>query len=213
MAIKERKEDEKKRRKDLILQAAITLIQQKGFENTTMDDIAQQAELSKGTLYLYFADKSNIHYAIKKKALILLNETLQSILQKDYNGATMIKEMLSSLFDLIEKNKAFTQAMMLYEHNVKADLTHGIEEQECYDLQTELMMLILRSVQIGLVDGSMKSDVPPKILTIIIINQITGILTLILSPSPKKQKILAEYNHSVTQLMEVFLNNLLNINE
>ncbi len=213
MRTKESKEDEKKRRKDLIIQAAITLIQQKGFENTTMDDIAQQAELSKGTLYLYFTDKTNIHFAIKKKALILLNKRLQIILQKDYNGAKMIKEMLSELFDMVEQNKAFTQAMMLYEHHVKSDQIHSTEEQDCYILQSELMMLILRAVQVGLLDGSMQSNVPPKVLTLIILNQLTGILTLVLSPSPQKQRILTEHNYSVNHLMEVFLNNLLNINE
>ena len=73
MGTSERKERERKRRKNQILNAAISLIEEKGFDKTTMDEIAEQTELSKGTLYLYYNDKASLFQAIKKRALQYLH--------------------------------------------------------------------------------------------------------------------------------------------
>ena len=57
MGIQERKEREKERRRQQIMVAAKRVFSNKGFNKATMEDIAQEAELSPGTLYLYFKNK------------------------------------------------------------------------------------------------------------------------------------------------------------
>ncbi|MBT3338133.1 MAG: TetR/AcrR family transcriptional regulator [Anaerolineae bacterium] len=47
-------------RKEQITEAATTIFSQKGFDKARMDDIAKEANLSKGTLYLYFKSKDAI---------------------------------------------------------------------------------------------------------------------------------------------------------
>ena len=64
MGTKERKEREKEVRKKTILEAAKTVFFQKGFQGTTMDQIAEVAELSKGSLYLYFPSKEEFGLAV-----------------------------------------------------------------------------------------------------------------------------------------------------
>ena len=54
MGTKERKARERKFREDMILDAAEKVFFTKGFDNSTMDDVAKTAELSKGSLYNYF---------------------------------------------------------------------------------------------------------------------------------------------------------------
>lgn len=53
------------RKKD-ILEAALQLFASKGFNDTTMDDIALSAGVAKGTIYLYFESKERILLALKK---------------------------------------------------------------------------------------------------------------------------------------------------
>lgn len=64
MGVSERKEREKERRRQEILDAAEKVFFKKGVENATMDDVAEEAELSKATLYLYFCSKDEIYFAI-----------------------------------------------------------------------------------------------------------------------------------------------------
>jgi TetR/AcrR family transcriptional regulator, repressor of fatR-cypB operon len=64
-----RKEREKRARQHEILKAARELFVTKGFRETTLDEIAHQAEFGKGTLYNYFANKEEIFRAIVEQAI------------------------------------------------------------------------------------------------------------------------------------------------
>lgn len=45
-----------------IYEAAITLVQEKGFENVSIEDITTRANTAKGTFYLYFKSKQDLIY-------------------------------------------------------------------------------------------------------------------------------------------------------
>ena len=51
----------KKQKKNALLQTAFDLFRDKGFAKTTISDIVSDAGLAKGTFYLYFKDKWQIH--------------------------------------------------------------------------------------------------------------------------------------------------------
>jgi AcrR family transcriptional regulator len=74
MGINERREREKTERRKAILDCARELILLHGVEKVTMEDIAQKAELSKATLYLYFSNKE-----------ILLNEICEETTREFYD--------------------------------------------------------------------------------------------------------------------------------
>lgn len=67
MGVAARKQREKEERRAAILDAAEAVFASKGVAETTMDDIAQQAELGKGTLYLYFTSKNELYLAIANR--------------------------------------------------------------------------------------------------------------------------------------------------
>ncbi|MEO8168159.1 MAG: helix-turn-helix domain-containing protein, partial [bacterium] len=60
MGIIERKEREKEHRREDIIAAAQKIFFEKGLPSATMDEIAEAAELSKGTLYLYYKSKEDL---------------------------------------------------------------------------------------------------------------------------------------------------------
>jgi hypothetical protein len=64
MGVAERKEREKQQRRNDIIDAAEKLFFAKGHDNTTVDDIAKEAELSKGTVYLYFSSKEDLMFGV-----------------------------------------------------------------------------------------------------------------------------------------------------
>lgn len=61
-AAADRKEASAKRRSE-ILQAARTVFARQGYAKTVVEDIASQAGIGKGTLYLYFPSKEQIYFA------------------------------------------------------------------------------------------------------------------------------------------------------
>jgi AcrR family transcriptional regulator len=60
VATERRRAREKEERRDALLVAARKVFFDKGIHRATVDDVAQQAEVSKGTVYLYFETKESI---------------------------------------------------------------------------------------------------------------------------------------------------------
>lgn len=84
MGVQERREREKEYRKNQILSAAEKLFLTYGYENVTMDGIAKECELSKGTLYLYYKSKEELFYTLVIKEMdILINMFRESIKNED----------------------------------------------------------------------------------------------------------------------------------
>ena len=69
MGIQERKERERERRRQQIIVAAKRVFSNKGFNKATMEDIATEAELSPGTLYLYFKNKEELYASLSIRIL------------------------------------------------------------------------------------------------------------------------------------------------
>ena len=59
-----RTDDEKQARRQFILATAEQLLRREGFDTFTMNKLAAEAELAKGTLYLYFATREELFLAL-----------------------------------------------------------------------------------------------------------------------------------------------------
>lgn len=60
-----------------ILNAAIELFRDRGFEATRLEDVADKAGVSKATIYLYFESKEDLFYAlIREKVVPMLEQTI-----------------------------------------------------------------------------------------------------------------------------------------
>jgi TetR/AcrR family transcriptional regulator, repressor for uid operon len=68
--------------REKIVGAAIIAFSVHGYDRTRMDDIAETAKLSKGTLYLYFKNKEEIFYAISENNIRELKEQLSVLFTK-----------------------------------------------------------------------------------------------------------------------------------
>lgn len=79
MGVQERREREKQARQDAILEAAQEIFFAKGLDQATIDEVAEKAELSKGTIYLYFKSKEELYISVLLKGLDILNEQFYSL--------------------------------------------------------------------------------------------------------------------------------------
>jgi AcrR family transcriptional regulator len=80
MTISARKERQKEELKAKILQAAKALFMEKGFEETSIRNIAEKIEYSPTTLYLYFKDKDEIFHALHTEGFTLLNQYFRPLI-------------------------------------------------------------------------------------------------------------------------------------
>src|SRR5687767_11614404 len=72
MGVAERKERHKEELKKEILNAAIDLFREKGFEAMSIRNIAEKIEYSPATVYLYYKDKGEIIHALHQEGFKML---------------------------------------------------------------------------------------------------------------------------------------------
>jgi AcrR family transcriptional regulator len=96
MGIQERKEREKERRRQQIIVAAKRVFSEKGFNKATMEDIAKEAELSPGTLYLYFKNKEELYASLSLRILQYLHIRVTHV---NKETALSPEQKLSALMD------------------------------------------------------------------------------------------------------------------
>ncbi|MDR1047721.1 MAG: TetR/AcrR family transcriptional regulator [Treponema sp.] len=103
-----------KRRKE-ILEKALDVFMDEGFEDATFQKIADRCGITRTTLYIYFKNKKEIfNYSIKQ----LLCEVEESItvIRNDNNltSAEKLKKVLSDIIDRLEKNRWLLSAILDY---------------------------------------------------------------------------------------------------
>jgi AcrR family transcriptional regulator len=94
MSTNTRWQRKKEARPSEILDAALNLFVEKGFRATTMEDIARAAGVTKGTPYLYFANKEDIFKAVVRETQVAHISDLESQ-ANSHSGTTA--ELLTKL--------------------------------------------------------------------------------------------------------------------
>lgn len=64
---RKRKEREKEARREAILDAAARVLSHKSYYEATLDEIAAEAELAKGTIYNYYKDKPTLFFSLMRR--------------------------------------------------------------------------------------------------------------------------------------------------
>ncbi|MEO0184713.1 MAG: TetR/AcrR family transcriptional regulator [candidate division WOR-3 bacterium] len=83
----------KKDMRERIMESAITIFARKGFFETTVDDIARAAKVAKGTIYLYFRDKSDIYINILEWQLSSALADLQAVSKEKLSSTQRLRRI------------------------------------------------------------------------------------------------------------------------
>ena len=103
MGIQERKERERERRRQQIIVAAKRVFSAKGFNKATMEDIAKEAELSPGTIYIYFKNKDELYASLSLRILKHLNIRLGHVKNETFQDhGERIASLKKALYDVYE---------------------------------------------------------------------------------------------------------------
>jgi TetR/AcrR family transcriptional regulator len=99
-----RRERERKRHRQDILAAAVKLFSSKGFEKTTMADVAAEAEFAVGTLYKFFEDKKALYRTIIREIATDMNARLLEALRQGGTEVEQIGRYIDTKMSLFAKH-------------------------------------------------------------------------------------------------------------
>ncbi|MCP4020900.1 MAG: TetR/AcrR family transcriptional regulator [Desulfobacteraceae bacterium] len=128
MGIYERKQREKERRKEEIIEAARKVFSIKGFNRATMEEIASEAELSPGTLYLYFKNKEELHTSLSISILEHLCDKVKNVVDQKITIEEKIERFRDVFIDVYE-----------YDSNILINLFHLQSGETLKNLSEEVL--------------------------------------------------------------------------
>lgn len=111
-----------------ILDAAMKLFSERGFERTTVDEIAASANVGKGTIYLYFENKEEVFFASVEEGLATMHRLSSEILAGPGDYLSKIGAVIRAHLQFVEQNRAFYKIFMKERLNSQAfsdDKTRG----------------------------------------------------------------------------------------
>ncbi len=100
MGVMERRKREREVRRELAIDAAMSIYEEEGFHAITMEKIAERAELSRAALYLYFKNKEEILVS----AIVAHSDYFARVLKEVYDNRENTKDqLLDKLWECFQK--------------------------------------------------------------------------------------------------------------
>jgi AcrR family transcriptional regulator len=122
--------DKADQRKSRILRAAAHLISRKSYLETTMDEIAEAAKVSKGGMYYYFPNKSDVLFHILDQAMDDLMNGLEEELARLPDGPSRLRRIIERQVDYYADNLAEAQTLLNDRKCLHRERRAAIEEKE-----------------------------------------------------------------------------------
>ncbi len=135
-------------RKSELLTAARTVFSRNGFHDATIDDIAQEAGVAKGTVYLYFKSKQEIYVEALRDGVELLIEEMRAEAGRSGAAPDRLRCLLTAKVAFFDKHRDFFQILQSEVGHVERTMA------ECKDLYFEQARIVEGVLRDGIREGS-----------------------------------------------------------
>lgn len=141
-----------------IITAAVQLFQHHGYADTTMEQIAQKADIAKGTLYAYFPIKEAIIVAYIQSTFQAQNQNRIEHLRQLPDTSARMRYLFKDLTAGVQRQKDVFETYMLY--RVRCMLSFHQDD----NLKSGLSVLGEEIILLGQQQGEIRTDLPKMLL-------------------------------------------------
>ncbi len=154
MGVTERRIREKERKRSTMLDAAESILLEKGLDHLSMEDVAGRAEVSKGSLYQYFQNKNDLVLGICYRATHLLNESFKEVLESNRSGLMLVRELGERYLNYVKDHPQYYSSMKFLD-NLHSSGVGGESDylELCTQNRQEGFRLMVEAIQRGIDDG------------------------------------------------------------
>lgn len=121
------------RTRKMILEAFVKLVEEKGFEQLTVQDIADEAMINRATFYAHYKDKQDVFDQIFDTAVLAFTSVLEpeQLMQGNRIKLKRIEFILTNIYHQIHENRKFFQIVMASAGNevLRKKLADVLDEQ------------------------------------------------------------------------------------
>ena len=209
----ERRRLDSERRAEYILDKAQAMVFSKGFEGTTMDDIAVAAGYTKRSIYLYYKDRDEVFFSLVLRGQRLLLEALRDALcdalrdaAKEGGSASSVRVLGSSFYRFSLAHPEFFELIMAYESKRHSYMRGRIDEDTkaaaCQNISVEYGELLSEAIAREIETGRMSSGLDARQTMMLLWGQTFGVMQILLM---RREGFAAVYGIEVADFFERFI--------
>ena len=173
----ERKEREKELRRESIVDAAERIFFNKGFEHATMNDVAEEAEFSKGALYLYFHSKNELCMAILQRSLLILKNKMTKLLNNNtLSGIEKFAKIADIFIAFSHEHPNHYNSLLSYREHRENCPASGSILQSTIEENKNMNKIFSDLIKQGQADNAIKKNIDADMLSLAIWGNFTGIM-------------------------------------
>ena len=140
-------------RKDQILDAALTVLVQNGYEGSRMDDVVSESQLSKGAIYWYYKSKKAMYLDLVNFWVIRYSATINHLVENDQAAPDQLKSFFNYFIDQYESDPDPFIALTEFWSMAQKDDDFRAKLQKVYSQFLEVLEKIVAK---GVKDGDFK---------------------------------------------------------
>ena len=142
-----RREREKLRHREEILDAALDLFSENGYHSVSMQEIAEKAEFAVGTLYNFFGSKEDLYKALMLSKAQTFHDALVRPLEDEKDPLEAIRNYVSVRWGLFSTNLSVWRLYFAETQGASFNLKSGLDTDllEVYDQLIEKLVSVFAS--------------------------------------------------------------------
>lgn len=142
-----------------IIEGALKVFGEKGYEDTTISAISKAANISDATVYEYFSSKEDVLFSISELYTTRENERLKGIAHYIHSPREKIRVIIQAYLEFYETNRLYTSvALLLLKGN------RNFIKSEAYIPVKESARSIVEAFNEGVKEGVFRDDIDPYIV-------------------------------------------------
>ncbi len=147
-----------------ILDAALSVFVTKGFASSRLDDVAAEAGISKGTLYLYFDNKAELFKEVVRQVLLAALAQSVETAESEKNAETGLRKLISGIGVLLsDRRLSAIPKLVIGESGNFPELAAFYLKEVIQPMRGRLATLIRR----GIAEGTFR-PVDPMLATMVV---------------------------------------------
>jgi AcrR family transcriptional regulator len=167
-----RRERHSAERRERLFRAALDLFVRKGFDETTVEDITNAADLGKGTFFNYFPSKEHILLAFGEMQLAKLQAAVEESRAKNETVHAFLRSLGPRMTQEPMRNPSIIRILL------QAFLSNSEVRGSVMALQDHVIAIHSEMLRRGQERGEIRNDLPPEVLAHVFRQTIFGTLLI-----------------------------------
>lgn len=183
-----------------ILKAAVKVFAEKGFYNARVSEIAKEADVADGTIYLYFKNKDDLLISLFEEEFGQIVENMRKELEKERDPLQKIRKFAQVHLSILQKQQQLAEVL-----GVEVRQSSKFMKEYVNKPFIEYLNLIRAIVVEGQEKGIIRKDLTPGIMKRAFFGALDEMARYWVLSTKKKHSI----NDAVFQISDVFIKGMM----